>query len=332
MILYVCTQGARISIHDNQFMVSVPGEAEKSVPLGMTESVELFGNVLITTQAVSTCMYEKIPIIYYSYAGKYRGRVVSPGMMRPENIMRQYRFFENNELRMQFAKKIIEAKIHNQLVVLRRYLKDTNTEDVKMSLDRIKYMKKRIEKSSTIAQLMGFEGNAARQYFKLLGSIPEDSFSFEHRTRRPPLDPVNAALSTGYSILMSEICGKLEANGLMAEIGAVHSMSSERPSLACDLMEEWRPVIVDSTVIGMVIGKEFKEEDFVMTEGAVWLGKTGLGKLLRKMQTKMNSPCQYLKGTDNMQTFQQALSHQIYDFRNMLESENSEKYSPIKIR
>ncbi len=246
--------------------------------------------------------------------------------------MRQYRFFENNELRMQFARKIIEAKIHNQLVVLRRYLKDTNTEDIKSSLDQIKYMKKRIEKSSSIQQLMGFEGNAARHYFKLLGSIPEDSFSFEHRTRRPPLDPVNAALSTGYSILMSEICGKLEANGLMAEIGAVHSMSSGRPSLACDLMEEWRPVIVDSTVIGMVIGKELKEEDFVMTEGAVWLGKTGLGKLLRKMQTKMNSPCQYLKGTDNMQTFQQALSHQIYDFRNMLESENSEKYSPIKIR
>ncbi len=59
MILYVCTQGSRISIHDNQFMVSVPGEAEKIVPLGMTESVELFGNVQITTQAVSTCMYEK---------------------------------------------------------------------------------------------------------------------------------------------------------------------------------------------------------------------------------------------------------------------------------
>ncbi len=332
MMLYVCTQGARISIHDNQFMVSCPGEVEKSVPLGMTESVEIFGNVQITTQAVSACMYERIPIIYYTYAGKYRGRIVSPGMMKPENIMRQYKFYENNDLRIQFARKIIEAKIHNQLVVLRRYLKDTCTEKIKSNMNQIKYMKKQVEKALTIPQLMGIEGNAARHYFKLLGSIPEEGFSFEHRTRRPPLDPVNAALSTGYSILMSEICGKLEGHGLMAEIGVMHSMSSGRPSLACDLMEEWRPVIVDSTVIGMVLGKELKEEDFVVTKDAVLLGKTGLSKLLRKIQNKMNASCQYLKGTDNMQTFQQALSHQIHDFRIMLESQNLRKYSPVKIR
>lgn len=334
MNLYVCDQGAHISLKENRLIVKKEDHSQRELPISMIDMVELFGGVQMTTQASTRCLKEHIPVVFYSYKGYCAGKLTGPGFIDPKKVWNQYRFLDRQEDRLEIDKKIVKAKINNQLIILRRYTRkraETGGEYGSWN-EKMKIMIRRIERATKIEELMGIEGIAAKTYFETLGSFPDEKYRFSRRSRRPPKDPVNAALGMGYTILMNEVLGKISGAGLLPEVGVFHASGYHRPALACDLMEEWRPIIVDSTVMSMFTGHEFTDDDFQKVGEAVYLSHTGVCKLIRKLQMKMDSSCQYLDVSKQKIVFAQAVAHQIYTYGKMLEIEAPELYKPIMLR
>ncbi len=332
MNLYVCHQGAQISINENQFHIKKTDDTDRSFPIHMIEMIEIFGNVQVTTQAVKRCLQENIPIVYYTLSGRMIGRLSAPSRMHPDKVFRQYQLLEHPETMLLIDKSIVKAKLHNQRVVLKRFMRKRPEELEPETEALLTGLFKRVDRAVKRDQLMGIEGIAAKEYFQHLGMLPEEPYRFAKRTRRPSKDPVNAALNVGYSVLLNEVLGVICGVGLMPEVGIFHVTSSNRPALACDLMEEWRPIIVDSTVIAMFTGHEFQAEDFQSRGEGIYLTSSGFKKLIRKLQMKMDLSCSYLKTSERKMTFHNAIAHQVFCFEKLLESGRAAEYQPIMLR
>lgn len=332
MNLYVCNQGAQISLKDNQFQVQTVDDTCKSFPIHMVDMIEVFGNVQITAQATKCCLKEHILVIYYTASGHLIGRLSPVTSFNPNRIQKQYQLLDSQEVLLAMNRKIVKAKIHNQFVVLKRFARKRSFEIDEETASLFTALLKRVDRAKKRDQLMGLEGIAAKEYFQRLGKLPDTQYQFKRRSRRPAKDPANAALNMGYSILMNEILGVITGEGFLAEIGIFHTTGYNRPALACDLMEEWRPVIIDSTVISMFTGHEFQEMDFQILDKDVYLSHSGMKKLIRKIQRKMDLGCSYLKNSDKKMTFHNAIAHQVFSFGKMLDTSNVDEYMPIMLR
>ena len=201
--LFVTESSAKVSFADNTFCVKKKDETIMQVPAETLESISFFGNPQMTTQCMQQCMKRGIPVAFYSKGGQYFGRLQSTGHINVERQRKQCELFQT-PFALEFSKRIIEAKIHNQIVVLERYGKSRGV-DVRQALVNMKSSEHKVPCCGSIEQIMGYEGAAARQYFVMLGQLVEEDFKFEKRSRRPPKDAFNSMLSLGYSILLNEI-------------------------------------------------------------------------------------------------------------------------------
>ena len=331
--LYVCEQGARISFEENRFDVRYKGAVLQSIPAEMLEIIEVFGKVQITTQCVTECLKRGINILYYSLYGAYYGRLISTTHVNVGRQRKQADIERNEEFKLNFAKKIINAKIKNQIVILRRYSRDTDV-DVYPVVRQMQNMNEKVLNSKGIEQLMGYEGNAARLYFGQLGELINPAFFFTGRTKRPPTDPFNSMISLGYSIVLNELYGKLEGKGLNPYFGIMHKDREKHPTLASDLMEEWRAVLVDSTALSMLNGNELKSKDFYMDleNPGVYLEKEALKKYIEKLEGRFRSENRYLPYVEYSVNFRRAMDLQVNQFVKAIETENVDEYFPIVIR
>ena len=180
------------------------------------------------------------------------------------NVQRQRiqaKVTEDEQFRLNFSKRIINAKIRNQIVILRRYARNREN-DIQRAVIEMQNMYRKLETAQHIEQVMGYEGTAAKIYFRELGKLIDPAFAFTGRNRRPPRDPFNSLISLGYSIILNELYGKIEGKGLNPYFGVMHSDREKHPTLASDLMEEWRAVLIDSIALGMLNGHELVREDF----------------------------------------------------------------------
>lgn len=172
-----------------------------------------------------------------------------------------------------WAKLIIEAKIKNSLSLLLSMgdvyaFSDEELEGMAHSLQCI-------DQASSVDEVMGFEGNAAKCYFQCYSKLFTGSgFCFEGRNSRPPKDPINALLSYGYSVLHRSITGAIERHGLCPYFGFIHKIKRGHAALSSDLIEEYRTFLVDRTVFGLVCSSEIDSEEFVSAQnGAVYMSK-----------------------------------------------------------
>jgi len=234
-------------------------------------------------------------------------------------------------LKLVFSQKIIMAKIKNQTVILKRYARHREM-DVSRDVKQMLYVCGKIEQSSSISQIMGFEGYAARLYFGVLGRIIDTQFQFKGRNTRPPRDPFNAMVSLGYTILMNEIYGGIEAKGLNPFWGLMHKDKEHHPALASDLMEEWRAVLVDSTVLSMLNGHEICIDEFDRMEEGVYLKREGFRKFVSKLESKLDTSNQYLSYVDYGVSFRMAVSMQIGRLMKAMEENDLSVYSPVILR
>lgn len=223
--------------------------------------------------------------------------------------------------------------IKNQIVILRRYSRDTDV-DVYPVVRQMQNMNEKVLNSKGIEQLMGYEGNAARLYFGQLGELINPAFFFTGRTKRPPTDPFNSMISLGYSIVLNELYGKLEGKGLNPYFGIMHKDREKHPTLASDLMEEWRAVLVDSTALSMLNGNELKSKDFYMDleNPGVYLEKEALKKYIEKLEGRFRTENRYLTYVEYSVNFRRAMDLQVNQFVKAIETENVDEYFPIVIR
>lgn len=257
-LLFINENKAIIGIESNRCTVKYADGMIKMVPIEMLESITIMGHAQMTTQCVQECLKRGISVAYYSKGGTYFGRLQSTGHIHAERQRKQCSLYET-QFSLELARSIIRAKLKNQQVVLRRYEKSKGLA-VSESIKMLHICREKLAKCQTIQELMGYEGQGAKAYFDGLSVLIDPEFIFHGRNRRPPKDEFNSMISLGYSVLMNEIYGKIEAKGLNPYFGFMHRDKERHPTLASDLMEEWRAVIVDSTVMSMVNGHEIQKK------------------------------------------------------------------------
>lgn len=333
--LYVCEQGATIGFADNRFQVKYKDGMLKSIPSEVLEVIEVFGKVQITTQCMEECLKRGVNVLYYSTNGAYFGRMISTNHVNVQRQRKQAKLGENEEFKRELSKKLIVAKIKNQIVILRRYAR-TRGVDIQRPVAEMQYMAEKVNSRNTgeIEQIMGYEGRSARVYFQTLGKLIEPEFAFQGRNRRPPRDPFNSMLSLGYSIMLNEIYGKLEGKGLNPYFGFMHKDREKHPTLASDLMEEWRAVLIDSTALSLLNGHELSGENFYtsMDQPGVFLDKDGFKIYIQKLENKFRTQNRYLSYIDYSVSFRRAIDLQIHQLVKAIESETVDEYVPVLIR
>jgi CRISPR-associated protein Cas1 len=267
--LYVSTQGAYLRKEGETVVVENESQKVLQIPLHTIKGIVCFGNVLCSPFLLGFCASEDVTVSFMTEYGKFlasiRGPVAGNVLLRRQ----QYRFADDESTQLAIAKNIIQGKIANCRVVLSRIIRDhgdkIDRDAVKngiVSLDRVLAQ---VKDSTTISRARGFEGIAASHYFSVFNEMiisQKKDFIFQGRTRRPPMDEVNALLSFIYTLLGHDIRSALETVGLDPSVGFLHSDRAGRYSLALDLIEEFRPVIADRLVLSLINRGQVKKKGF----------------------------------------------------------------------
>lgn len=331
-LLFVNENNATISIETNRCIVKYADGMKRMVPIETLESITVMGHAQMTTQCVQECLKRGIPVSYFSKGGSYFGRLQSTGHINAERQRKQCNLYDS-QFSTELAKIIISAKLKNQMVVLRRYEKSRGI-SVNEEMKMMNICREKIKYCQTIPELMGYEGQGAKAYFEGLSALINPDFLFHGRNKRPPRDEFNSMISLGYSILMNELYSKIEAKGLNPYFGFMHRDKEKHPTLASDMMEEWRAVIVDSTVMSMINGYEIHKEDFIMDvdEPGCFLTRNGIKKYISKLERKLQTEVRYLSYIDYAVSFRHGIALQLDMLVKAIEAEEASIYKPIEIR
>jgi CRISPR-associated protein Cas1 len=291
--LYVQSAGAKVGRSGAELTVETRDGDKHTVRLGETSHVALFGAVQISTQAIQDLCGRGIPVVYLSSGGWFYGITRGLDHKNIELRRRQFAAAEDPQRTLQLAKRLVTIKIRNCRTLIRRNASDPPAR----VLERLKELAASADDVTSLESLLGVEGTAARAYFEAYGALFKPSsegdastlsFDFDGRNRRPPRDPVNALLSLGYAMLAKDVTIALQTVGFDPYLGFYHQPRYGRPALALDIMEEFRPLVVDSVVLSAVNTAAIKLSDFIRRGGAVTLTPAGRGKFLRAYERRMD--------------------------------------------
>ena len=293
--LYVTTEGAGLRKDGENLVAEVDGAERARVPLHMLGSVVVFGAIYLSPPLIQACAAQGITIVLLDRAGRFQARVEGPVSGNVLLRREQYRVSEAPD---DIVRSIVSGKIANQRTVLQRALRDHGEEiaadrrgAIKAAVRRLGMILQRVALSDDRAELLrGAEGEAGHVYFGVFNDlirVAEADIVFRGRSRRPPLDPVNALLSFLYTLLVHDCRSAAESVGLDPAVGFLHRDRPGRPSLALDLMEELRPVLADRLALALLNRRQIGARDFVRQDnGAVLLGDGGRKTVLSAWQER----------------------------------------------
>jgi CRISPR-associated protein Cas1 len=330
-VVYVREQGALLRKDGEVLRVMQKDRQLSAIPLNDLEQLVLFGNVQITTQAVSMLMKHQIEVVFLSAYGGYRGHAHTMGSKHAKLRIKQMRLCDDEQRSLQIAKKIVEGKINNQRVILqRRAGEDARLNQVIGGMAR---MLTQSASARDLDQLRGYEGKAAAYYFEGVRSFFDSDWQFRERAYFPPPDPANALLSFVYTLLLKDVEAKLQLVGLDPYLGVFHALGYDRPGLALDIMEEFRPSIADSVVLNLVRGEKITLADFERTnlpELPVRMTKAAMETVVRAYEARMAD--RIFHPLDKGQTeYRRAIELQIRQMAQIIEGAATE-YKPLEMR
>ncbi len=293
--LVVQSQRARIGKDGETLKITDEEQGDTRVRFIDISDVALFGNVSITTPALSALFEREIPVTFHSHGGWFRGIAQGIGHRNVEVRTAQYAMSFDEASCLQFARELVAAKIINQRTILRRNWRGRAGER-KAVLDRLAAARKSAGGAKALSGLLGMEGDAAAVYFRAFANlikVPEDSggtvsFNFEARNRRPPADPVNAMLSFAYAMLTRHLTIAVASAGLDPYRGFYHAPRYGRPALALDLMEPFRPIIADSVVLTAINTGQMSPNDFVTAATGTALTQTGRRRFVQAFERRLS--------------------------------------------
>ncbi|WP_426036246.1 type I-C CRISPR-associated endonuclease Cas1c [Cypionkella sp. TWP1-2-1b2] len=273
--VYVTTEGAALRKDGENLVAEVEGEIKARVPLHMLASVVVFGPILLSPALIGACAGAGITIALLERNGRFAAHIEGPVTGNVLLRSAQYRASDTPE---DIIRALLLGKVANQRSVLMRSLRDYGSEyppEARLALtqdcERMEQILRNIELAPAHAdRLRGMEGEASALYFSVFGHLiraPKAAFRWTGRSRRPPLDPMNVLLSFLYTLLTHDCRSAAEAVGLDIAVGFLHRDRPGRPSLALDLMEEFRPVLVDRLALSLVNRRQLRAQDFEIREG-----------------------------------------------------------------
>lgn len=262
--LYVTTEGAALKKDGENLVAEVEGEERARAPLHLIEAVVTFGPVLITPSLIAACASRGSAITLLDRNGRFQARVEGP---TNGNVLLRREQYRMSEKPSEIVRSVVAAKIANQRAVLLRALRDGDEDAAARP-----------------------EIEAAAVYFRVFGRLvrsPDADIAFRGRSRRPPLDPVNALLSFVYTLFTHDCRSAAESVGLDPAVGFLHRERPGRPSLALDLMEELRAPLADRLCLSLINRRQIRSRDFrVLDDGAVLLGDEGRKSVLVAWQER----------------------------------------------
>ena len=286
----VAKEGQRLAIEK--------GDSDKTYArLADVSQLVVMGNVYVTTPTLHELMRRNIPVTWQSYGGWFLGHTIGAGHANVELRTAQYKGSFDDSVCLKLARGWVQAKIRNSRTLLRRNWRcDDEPDAVLTDLTRLA---DRAGRTRDISTLLGIEGAAAARYFGNFNAVlrdngDDDLFDMNNRNRRPPTDPVNALLSFGYAMLTRTFVTVLSGTGFDPYRGFYHQPRYGRPALALDMMEPFRPLIVDSVVVTAINNGEIRPTDFVRSPIGVALSDAGrkrfLGTFERRLSQEVTHP------------------------------------------
>lgn len=292
--LYISSEDAYLSLDGENVVVSRQKTEMGRVPLHTLESIISFSRAGASPALMGKCALRGVDLCFFSPYGQFLARTV--GEERGNVLLRQtqYRIADSESQSCRYAKHFILGKVYNARWVLERATRDhpqrVPVEQLKRTSAQLAAALPLIEQCEDPEQLRGLEGEAAQRYFDCFGALilqQNADFAFTARSRRPPLDNVNALLSFAYSLLARDCASALSSVGLDPYVGFLHRARPGRRSLALDLMEEFRAVYADRFVLSCINQKILTARHFQKQEnGAVLLTEEGRRAFLNAWQTK----------------------------------------------
>ncbi|MDR7491954.1 MAG: CRISPR-associated endonuclease Cas1 [Armatimonadota bacterium] len=336
-------QGMTLSTVGEMFVAERNGTVIQRVRMVDVDEVLIFGAVTLTPAAIAALLHRGIDTVFLTARGRYRGRLVGKPGRNVELRVAQFQRLGREDVALALGRAIVAGKVANQRYLLLRAQREQRRGDLAEAIAALRRIRDAVDTVPSLEVLRGLEGQASAVYFGVFGRcIRNPQFGFERRTRRPPTDPVNAMLSFGYTLLAMAVEAAVLRVGLDPMLGAFHTPEYGRPSLVLDLIEEFRPVMVDALVLRLVNRREVTPEDFEQPpeeveetwaeeEGpdgapppprAVWLGATGRRIFFRAWGRRLHETHYYERRRQTL-TMEEILQQQVYHLAQVLRGEEA---------
>lgn len=267
--LFVTTQGAYVTRDHQTLRVKIDGKVRLTVPLHHLESVVCFGRVSVSPAVLTTCAEHRLGFSFLSEQGRFLARVEPPIHGNVLLRRRQYRLADDAAERLRLARPMIAAKIQNSRNTLLRAARDGAAEEDALALrsaaTHLAAVLADLPRAADLDTARGIEGETARTYFGVFSRMVRQErqvFAMTSRSRRPPRDPINALLSFVYALVRHDCHSALECVGLDPAVGYLHVDRPGRPSLALDLMEEFRTLVADRLVLALINRRQVQAAGF----------------------------------------------------------------------
>lgn len=271
--LFVTTPGAYVCRDGEAVTVRIDNELRLRVPVHTLGGIVFFGGAVATSPLLELCGERGVSVSFLSATGRFQGRLEGPASGNVLLRRRQFRVADDEGLSADIARSIVVAKVANSRTVLLRYLRDhadsAGVVVVTSAARHLSELMNTLERCCSGDVVRGLEGDAARTYFGVFDHLvvaQKDSFPFRGRSRRPPMDNINALLSFLYTLLAHDCRAALESVGLDPMVGYLHTDRPGRPSLALDLMEEFRPFVADRLALSLINRCQVQASGFLRTE------------------------------------------------------------------
>lgn len=326
--LYITSQGAKLTKVGERLVIrDKENKVLHDIPFFRVRQIICFGSVEITSQSIFQIMRRSIDVVYLTKSGRFKCRLSNLNESMVQTRTEQYRRANDNEFRLNVAKAIVRGKLLTyknwMMFKQRRGIIEAGSEIMSIS-EAINL----IDSALNTDELMGLEGLGSRNYFEAFKKSIKQEIGFNERNRRPPRDPVNAMLSFGYTLLLNKVLSAIEQVGVDPFMANLHANQNNRPSLALDLMEEFRHFLVDAVVLRMVNLAQVRPNDFLMSENkGMRMNERVIALLVKEIQGRLASSSYYARDNKKMQLQDQIL-RQAYLYRDAIKS-NETQYVPL---
>jgi CRISPR-associated protein Cas1 len=291
-----------------------PARSER-VPLIKIDEVIVLGEITLTASALHLLLEREIEITFLGRYGQFKGRLSPPFSKNSLLRLAQYRAHQDMAKRCDLARRFVIGKLANQRQRLLRYNRTQTDREVSRAIDQLAASIETLKdlslpkvsparslaggdnpvEGSPLEAILGIEGAGSAAYFRCFGKLlaNREQWPFPGRVHRPATDPVNSLLSFGYSLLTNKVASAVQLVGFDHFVGYLHSSFYGRPALALDLMEEFRPLIVDSVVVTILNNRMLTPDNFVIELGAYRLKQEQHKLLFTKFEERLNEEVQH---------------------------------------
>ncbi len=272
--LHVMTQGAYLHRDGETISVKIGGDQKLRIPVHTLEGLVCWGQISCSPPVLALCCEKGVGISFLSEQGRFLARVQGPVSGNVLLRRQQFRLADRADLVLPLVRTIVTAKVANSRVVLLRSAREIGDPErearLRAAADRLTWIGLDASRAATVDEARGHEGVAGQVYFNVFNDLivgDRESFTFLGRSRRPPLDRVNALLSFLYALLRHDIESALESVGLDPAVGFLHTDRPGRPSLALDMMEELRAALADRVALTLINRRQLQPGSFLQLDG-----------------------------------------------------------------